>query len=633
MAIENMKLINVIGMYKDFDRIVAQNVLCNDIHLESAFDVFHNLQGLYPFIEDNPYTEVLTAMTEIAAQVGVLVNDEIRPCKDVDIARLSRYSQGLTTSLSNIAARRAELQAEYEENEQVIAQLIPLHNVSIPLDQLFNFKYIKVRFGRLPKDSFLKLQSYLGDYNAFYFKLNETKDTVFDVYFAPLSTYEKVDSIFTSLYFERVRISDKAAGLPAVELERLQKENAVIKTQIERLDLEKQQILKKEKDDIVKAYHEIKYIAAVHDARRFAAHTHDSFYLVGWVPEAAIPELTLSFEKEQNVTFLVEEPGAVHNLQPPTKLKNNKLFAPFEGFVNMYGIPNYYELDPTFFFGITYILMFGMMYGDIGHGTVLSLFGYYMHKAKKVFLGPILVCAGLCSIVFGVMYGSIFGFEHIYEGLWYKPMHNSDTMMSTLIYAIALGSVLISVAMLLNIVNHLRKKAYGEVFFSQSGLSGLLFFWSLIFVVLGGFANIKLVPEVILYALIGITLLAMFFKEPLIKLTEGEKHWFPRNFGEYFLETFFEMFEVCLSYVTNLISFVRVGAYALIHAGMLMVVMMFVEGSTGVTSVVILVLGNIFVIGMEGLLVAIQVLRLEFYELFSRFYTGDGKQFRPKNVR
>ena len=95
----------------------------------------------------------------------------------------------------------------------------------------------------------------------------------------------------------------------------------------------------------------------------------------------------------------------------------------------------------------------------------------------------------------------------------------------------------------------------------------------------------------------------------------------------FFVEAFVELFDVVLSYATNTISFVRVGAFALSHAGMMGVVLSLAGVEKGTTNWLIIIFGNILVTGLEGLVVGIQVLRLEYYEMFSRFYKGDGKPF------
>ena len=130
----------------------------------------------------------------------------------------------------------------------------------------------------------------------------------------------------------------------------------------------------------------------------------------------------------------------------------------------------------------------------------------------------------------------------------------------------------------------------------------------------------------------GIPLLAIFLKEPLERMVEKKGNAFPETGkGMFFVQAFFELFDVLLSYFSNTISFVRVGAYAVSHAAMMEVVLMLggITDGAGNPNWIIIVLGNIIVCGLEGLVVGIQVLRLEYYEMFSRFYKGTGRKFEP----
>ena len=139
--------------------------------------------------------------------------------------------------------------------------------------------------------------------------------------------------------------------------------------------------------------------------------------------------------------------------------------------------------------------------------------------------------------------------------------------------------------------------------------------------------HILTVPYVVCLLILPIALL--FFSEPLAKLVDHEHGWKPEKWGAYFMQTFFEVFEYLLSYATNTMSFLRVGAFVLVHTGMMSVVFTLAEMSSGLGNILIVIVGNGIVMAMEGLLVGIQVLRLEFYEIFSRFFHGDGRPFRP----
>ena len=154
----------------------------------------------------------------------------------------------------------------------------------------------------------------------------------------------------------------------------------------------------------------------------------------------------------------------------------------------------------------------------------------------------------------------------------------------------------------------------------------------LVGLVLQMFAGIPVMNAAYIICLIILPLLCIWFNEVLGKLVARDPDWKPEKWGDYIIQGFFETFETILSYATNTMSFLRVGAYVLVHAGMMLVVFTLAEMSSGIGYVLVLIVGNAFVMGLEALLVAIQVLRLEYYEMFSRFYDGDGIPFHPVTV-
>lgn len=123
--------------------------------------------------------------------------------------------------------------------------------------------------------------------------------------------------------------------------------------------------------------------------------------------------------------------------------------------------------------------------------------------------------------------------------------------------------------------------------------------------------------------------MTMFFKEPLTKWITHQKQEFPEGKAMFVIESIVELFDILLSYTTNTVSYLRVGAFALSHAGMMSVVLMLAGAESGGSiNWIIIIIGNLIVAGMEGLVVGIQVLRLEYYEIFGRFYRGTGKEFK-----
>jgi V/A-type H+-transporting ATPase subunit I len=265
------------------------------------------------------------------------------------------------------------------------------------------------------------------------------------------------------------------------------------------------------------------------------------------------------------------------------------------------------------------------MFGDVGQGAVLILVGFLAWKLKKLRLGLVGTRIGVFSIIFGCLFGSVFGSEEILTP-FFMPMKSTNTM-PLLLAAIGIGVLLIIISMSFNVYINAKKKNWGEFLFSQNGVAGLAFYICVILLAINALGKLGL-PLGTPYILVGIVLpiLLIFLKEPLNRKMQGYK-MFPEGFGSFFTEGFFELFDVVLTFITNTMSFLRVGGFVLSHAGMMLVVYTLAEMIGGVGYWITLVLGNAFVMCLEGMIVGIQVLRLEFYEMFSRYYEGNGKPF------
>ncbi len=151
---------------------------------------------------------------------------------------------------------------------------------------------------------------------------------------------------------------------------------------------------------------------------------------------------------------------------PPTKLKNPKIFKPFEMYVKMYGLPDYHEIDPTIFVALTYSFIFGAMFGDVGQGLLLVIGGFLLYKIKHMNLAAIIGIAGIFSTFFGFMFGSIFGFEDIIDAVWLRPVEamtlvpGLGNMNTVFVVAIVFGMFLILTTMIFHIINAVRSYGY-----------------------------------------------------------------------------------------------------------------------------------------------------------------------------
>lgn len=257
-------------------------------------------------------------------------------------------------------------------------------------------------------------------------------------------------------------------------------------------------------------------------------------------------------------------------------------------------------------------------------------------------LGQALMRCGIASMFFGLLYGSFFGIEGSFKPLFEAvglgdifPLDVLDSNTSTmlLIISLAIGVVIVVAAMLINIVTGLRKKDYGKALFSSNGIAGLLFYCGIV----GAAAllvlfKVNVFNPVFILLVIVLPLVLIFFHEPLGEKVKNRRRKNAEKEKFSVVDASFEIFDVLLSYCTNTLSFLRVGGFVLSHAALMLVVMTFAHMAGSFGSPIVIVLGNAFVMALEGLIVGIQVLRLVYYETFSRFYESKGKPYHPVKI-
>lgn len=633
MPVERMKYVNIVGPIAQLDEFVLRYVVDSDIQLEHAFNHVKTLKGLGPFLGDNPYDPLVKALENLNRTMKA----QVTPCcteercnyaaAPIDVDKAMEYLKGLEDTIGGIEKEIGRIREEIDENRQILKQLIPLRNLQFRMDDLFHLEYMKFRFGKLPKQSFDRMDIVLQGLDVIVVPISSDDTDVWISYFMPASVAEKIDNVLSSLYFERIWISGKAQGYPADEIVTMESEVQRLEAELLRLKDSLRTTVQKESANFAQLYNHAVYLQQAYQVRKFAAHTQETFYLTGWMPDKAYRELAKQLKEHEDITLSVEEPKEVRGLKPPTILKNIRFFKPFESIVTMYGLPAHNEFDPTVLVALTYILMFGAMFGDVGQGAVLAVAGLYMYYSRKSNLGWVIACVGVSSVVFGFLYGSIFGNEHLLKPIWKAPMENINNL---LVIAIGYGAVIILLCIVINIINSLKAKDYGRLIFDKNGLAGLFFYGgalTALLLALTGKAEIS-VPTVA--GILLIPLLAMLFKEKLERLLM--KHHHEDSGGGSFVEGFFEVFEVVLGFLSNTISFVRVSAFALSHAGLALAVWTLYDMVSGAGKVIVLIFGNLLIIGLEGLIVGIQCMRLQYYEMFSRFFSGDGREFRPVRV-
>lgn len=445
-------------------------------------------------------------------------------------------------------------------------------------------------------------------------KVKNSKENYLLVY--PKQVKEDIARAVNTMGFIDKEIPDQDLSSINEEIENVDKELADIDSKIKQIKTSNKEVV----DNLPNS---LEYYEKSDELVSKMARGNKYLYLTGWVPDSKIDDFKDLSEKYSDTTVTVKDET---NQAPPTKLKNNKLFRPFEFLVNMYGAPNYNELDPTPFFAISYMLLYGMMFGDLGQGLVFVLLSFLVDKKNKTF-GSLIRRIGFSACFFGLMYGSVFGIETLIPALLIKPF---DNIMKVLIASVAFGIGLLLIAYCLGIYNKLvKQKNIEEGIFGKEGFAGLMMMISFVILILN-IVNINVIPKNIGVVMLIASIVMIIFSKPIAAKIEKRDEVYESTAFDYYVESSFSIIEALLSVFSNLVSFTRVGAFAINHVGLYMAfeVMSKIAGG-GIKGIIILILGNILIIGLEGMIVFIQGLRLEFYEMFSKYYQGNGRKFRP----
>ncbi len=632
--VEKMKLLHITGPKHDIDRVMKQYLKKYEIHFENAMSSLGSITNVRPFMETNIYKDVYQNGEELLKYLDFQDGESLDEMAPKAAQELIQDSYEHTKM---IQGRQRELAQKNQELKDFMEELSSFRNLDFEFKKMLDFRFIKFRIGRIPIDDYHKLEKYIQEvaYTLFY-ECDSDEEYVWGVYFVPYMHAVEIDAMYLSFHFEQLYMPDSFEGTPEEAYQAALKEITSNEEENTRLSEQMHDLLKENRLELLSACQSLKDYCENFDIRKLAACTRtendgEYYILYGWMSRKDAKAFQKEIAEDEAVHCIEEAMEENLATSPPTKLRNPKILKPFEMFVEMYGLPAYNEMDPTLFVALTYTFMFGIMFGDVGQGLFLVVGGFLLYKVKQMRLAGIIALAGIWSTVFGFLYGSFFGFEELIPALWRRPM---DDIMGTLMMAIAFGGILIILAMVLNVINAVRAREYGRLIFGQSGLAGLMCYGFTALCILLFATGNPLPAAVIMAVMLGLPLLAILLKEPLARLVEKKGHLFPEGSkAMFFVEALVELFDVVLSYATNTISFVRVGAFALSHAGMMGVVMTLAGLEKGSPNWIIIILGNILVTGLEGLVVGIQVLRLEYYEMFSRFYKGSGKPFVAFNKK
>jgi V/A-type H+/Na+-transporting ATPase subunit I len=358
---------------------------------------------------------------------------------------------------------------------------------------------------------------------------------------------------------------------------------------------------------------------------RSAVVRDDIAALGGWAPAAAVPPLAARLAEVHGAVVRLPKPRGV---DAPTLLRGTSLRRSLVPLVETYGTVPYADLDPTLLAAASYALMFGMMFGDVGHGLLVLALALALRAGRPRRLArfrrgwPLVAAAGLTSTLFGFLYGECFGPTGLVPVLWLAPL---DEPIPLLLAALGLGALLLAGAYAIGTINRRREGGWPLATFAPSGIAGTALFGGVASIAGGWYAGTSWL--ILLGGMTALVGLALAFAGFLAEAGGG---------GAGLAQAAIELFDTIVRLGSNIVSFARLAAFGLTHAALGAIIWQGTSGlwSTGgvvaiVGAVVLFAVGNALAFGLEALVASIQALRLEYYELFSRVFQGQGRPFRP----
>jgi len=648
-----MNMVNLVGIISDFDKLTKmlaidgcmqpvsalQEINSSDFVLKTDLDNIEELKNvnyIKPYLYDKDYNISLKHLEKLVEDLktidirGGTINDKIFDFDDSE-KELSKVYDKYMVLNKNI--EDLEKKQQYLKNTYIALEF--LKNISHPMEEITTMENFQMGLYKVPDQNMVKLKANYENIPSIIESVYKEKGFVIFISYTPILLLIEAERIFKSANCENIQMPKHYIGTAKEVAVSVHDEINEIQQSTWRIRIELNVFLRENYEIIKKIQRSYELEQKSGEIKKSAACTNEFFYLSGWIPKSfmeSFNKLLMSFD--DRILIITKDTNERTNkaIIPPTMLINNELVKPFESMVLMYGVPSYGEIDPTMFLAITYTIMFGAMFGDVGQGLVLVLVGFLLkNKWDRINLCGVFEILGLSSIVFGFLYGSVFGSEYVINALLVRPMqHINDVLIAAIIF----GCGFLILGFILGIINSIRKKDIERALFGKEGVAGFMFYLGILILIVSIVYKNPLLPKAIWMIYFIFFLLLILLKKPLANILVGKDVLFEEGAKDYFIESSFEVIETLLSMFSNTLSFIRVGAFALNHVGLFVAFSAMASMTkSGFASVMILILGNIIIICLEGMIVFIQGLRLEYYELFSKYYEGGGVSFEPVRVK
>ncbi len=606
-----------------------------------------------------------------------LINYSPVDIKELDITKLTPVNleesnndlDVMASKLQKIRDKQKGVQQEIHKLEEIDRQLDLFSDLGSSLEDRDKYSFLSIKTGKVESVKEDELVEAFHSLPSVQIKLSEAHGYSNILLITMKRDIDRTDKVLEKFEWEEVDLPEDLDGLGGNARSEIREKLSELKRKQEEINNSAKEFVLKEKDSLDDMWSNLRMNELFYRIQSFYSKTSRTMLFSGWLPaskrenlEKSIMEITegrcyLEWSDPKEIRKEKKKEPSV-----PVKMKNPKFLSPFEMLVTNYAIPEYGTVDPTPIVAVAYLIMFGLMFGDAGHGAVIIFIGllglFLMRKEAgsgfhKLF--QLMVWCGSSAIITGILFGSYFGHK------WFQPVwfdyhgiisgHAGPGLVTDiggiLLITIYFGIIVIGLGLVLNWINCISKGNWFRLLMDKGGLLGGWMYFAGTYVAFFFARNdYKVLPESnLLFLLIGLPALLFTLKPPLEFYLHNRKH--PENrqkftvfsIMNFTMEWLVEMLEIFSGYLANTLSFMRVAGLGIAHVSLMIafdqIAKMVTNGEPGfnIWSLLILFAGNVLVIGLEGLSAGIQSLRLNYYEFFSKYFSGTGKAYAPISLK
>lgn len=553
---------------------------------------------------------------------------------------------------------KKELTAADEEKRAVSAykEALAFANLKVSYSDLESLSFLTLRIGKIDPEKIDDLKARLGS-RGIIVKLGDDDSRILAA--SSKKARFALDGELKEAGFTELQVPKDFKGIPDEVLLTLERNKTEAAAALEEIQTERRNFAETHKGELYRLLQIYSIGSQIYSVENSLESTEFVYRITGWIPAFLIRKVMKDLDELTQSRagireFLPTEVPSVISGQEkvPVQVKHGKIVSNFERMIFSYGSPLYGTIDPTPFVALFFTVLFGIMFGDAGQGLCFLIIGI-LCCLKKIKIsgwekfGGIFCCIGISSTIMGLLTGEFFANETLLRpfalwvtGLFGTPhapilhmMPSSDPASITRMFAffgftISIGFIINSCGLIINIINQFSLRRIGKALFGKTGISGAVFFWYvIIFAVRVALFNHA--PAAYDWVIISVSLFLTACSEIFQRLVDGERPILENGLFSAVIGAVVEIIEVISSYLSNTVSFVRVGAFALAHAVLGYIINTFVELAPGAGGIAVAILGNAIVVVLEGMIVAIQVVRLQYYEFFSKFFSETGREFKP----